>query len=64
MTISEKLDSLREQLGQILDELRVERPDIGQACGHPSIDNGRKVDLHRAPLRPKKSSAPFNIVRN
>jgi hypothetical protein len=62
MTISEKLDCLREQLGEILDELHA-RPDASQSCGHYSLDNGSSVDARDVALSRKKS-VQLSIVRH
>jgi hypothetical protein len=58
MTISEKLDTLHEQLGEILDELQVADSDAAQTCGHTSLHAGRNVDgyQHNAALGRKNPS--------
>jgi hypothetical protein len=65
MTISEKLGSLREQLGEILDELHVMRPDVAQTCGHLSLDDGRNVKghPHNSALGPNKA-VPLSTSRH
>jgi hypothetical protein len=65
MTISEKLDSLHEQLGEILDELQVADSDAAQTCGHLSLDAARNVDghLHNSALGQKKPVL-LSIVRH
>jgi hypothetical protein len=65
MTISEKLDSLHEQLGEILDELQVADPDAALTCGHLSLDAGRNVDGHlRSSALGQKNSVLLSIVRH
>ena len=64
-TISEKLDCLREQLGEIIDELHA-RPDVSQSsqsCGHNSLDNGSSVDA-RDVAQSQKKSIQVSIVRH
>jgi hypothetical protein len=62
MTISEKLDCLREQLGEIIDELHA-RPDVSQSCGHYSLDNDSSLDARDVALSRKKS-VQISIVRH
>lgn len=61
-TISEKLDCLREQLGEIIDELHA-RPDVSQSCGHNSLDNGSSMDARDA-AQSQKKSIQVSIVRH
>ena len=62
-TISEKLDCLREQLGEIIDELHA-RPDVSQSiCGHNSPDDGSSMDARDA-AQSQKKSIQVSIVRH